>query len=218
MLCLAFNSYSQEQEDSSYDSTAKEVYEFQEKGANSKDIVPENWEILSEAIGDLNGDGFDDLAFFSRRSIKSDSENHYTPNPIVFAIYWGKEGGFTQYKLYEDLVSPEDGQIYYEDLSVNIPVKRVLTINVKVFLGYGSWTNPNFSVKYRYQNGAFYKIGYDADEFHRATGDAHDVSINYLTGKKRTILYNVFEDSIPKRTEWETINEPLTELGSEPIY
>lgn len=97
---------SAEAEGNSYESTENEEYEeendeyeFKEEGGNSKDIIPENWEILSEAIGDLNGDGINDLAFFSRRSTKIDSENYGKSSPIVFAIYWGKDGGFTKHKL-----------------------------------------------------------------------------------------------------------------------
>lgn len=193
--------------------------EFKTNGKNAEDIIPQRWEIMSKAIGDLNGDEIDDMAFFTRKSFHNSNPDEYkkNSNSIILAIYWGNnDGGFTQYKLYKGLVPPEENcGVGYEDLSIYITEKRVLIFNVYIFYSCGSWSNPNYSIKYRYQDGDFYKIGYDSDVFHRATGDASKVSINYLTGKMKTTSYNMFEDSVPTKTEWGTFSKPLKTLGSQ---
>lgn len=226
ILCFVLNSWSQAQGISTSNTTqlselkgTNTTDSFKTNGTNAKDIIPENWEIISEATGDLNGDGINDLAFFSSKNVKrEESEDYSKKSKIVLAIYWGKDESFTQYKIYDDITSPEDDQITYEELSINITGKRILSINVSISLGFGSWTNPDFSKKYRYQNGAFYKIGYDSDQFNRGSGDAHRISINYLTGKKIITTYNAFDETIPQKTEKESFNEPLKELGSETIF
>lgn len=225
IFCTVLNSLAQKQEedqeeDNEFISEEDVTYYFKEfkvNGKSAEDIIPEKWEIMSSATGDLNGDGIDDIAFFTRKEFKNSTPDEYklNSNSIVLAIYWGNNNGdFTQYKIYDGLVPPEEPcGVTYENLNVEITEKRVLIYHVNIFLSCGSWTNPNYTVKYRYQDGAFYKIGYDSDEFHRASGDASNVSINYLTGKKKTTSYNMFEDSVPTITKWETFNEPLMELG-----
>lgn len=198
IFCTVLNSLAQKQEedqeeDNEFISEEDVTYYFKDfkvNGKSAEDIIPEKWEIMSSATGDLNGDGIDDIAFFTRKEFKNSTPDEYklNSNSIVLAIYWGNNNGdFTQYKIYDGLVPPEEPcGVTYENLNVEITEKRVLIYHVNIFLSCGSWTNPNYSVKYRYQDGAFYKIGYDSDEFHRASGDASNVSINYLTGKKKT--------------------------------
>lgn len=186
---------------------------FKEKGDSPKDVTPENWEIISKATGDLNQDGYDDLAFFCRKNTSKQEDKEKNYHNIYFAIYWGdRDDVFTKYRVYAGLVSPQDVCLSYEDLDVSISDRHILTMYVRIFLACGSWTNPNFSVKYRFQDGKFYRIGYDSQTFHRATGEGSDVSINYLTKKMKSTSFNAFENE-NRETTWSDWNSPLRELG-----
>ena len=210
--------YEEEEEDlddyEDEDEIAQRVIDsFKEKGDSPKDVTPENWEIISKATGDLNQDGYDDLAFFCRKNTSKQEDKEKNYHNIYFAIYWGdRDDVFTKYRVYAGLVSPQDDCLSYEYLDVSISDRQILTMYVRIFLACGSWTNPNFSVKYRFQDGKFYRIGYDSKTFHRASGEGSDVSINYLTKKMKSTSFNVFENE-DRETTWSDWNSPLKELG-----
>ena len=57
-------------------------------------------------------------------------------------------------------------------------------------------------------------IGKDYGSFSRYSGEAEKVSENYLTHKKQTITYNMFEEGEEKE-KWTTIpSKPLEKLGA----
>lgn len=196
------------------DNVSNYFKKFKTRGSKSKSIIPQGWEIIADAKGDLNGDGIDDIAFFTRKNKKNrNEESDPNPNSIVLAIYWGdKDNGFNQYKLFSSIVSSEDEFNHLNELKIDITSKKVLAINANYS---GDSADGFYSLKYRYQNGAFYKIGYDSQGVDRPAGNVYTISINYLTGKTCTKTRDLFEDNSPEKTEWETFNEPLKELGSE---
>lgn len=198
--------------------------ELKLKGRNTKEIIPQGWEIISESQGDLNKDGIADLAFITRNKNKDKETdtNDYTEengtNDYTLAIYWGTSGGdFSHYKDWTGLLTPEDESFSYDELNVEITSRGTLKLKIHGFISAGSWTNPNFTVTYRYQKGAFYKIGYDSSEFHRGTGEGVKVSINYSTGKRYVEPFSISDDENQKGY-WETLKgeeKILKRLGEE---
>ncbi len=74
--------------------------------------------------------------------------------------------------------------------------KGVLKIHLHYWLSCGSWYVTNHTYTFRYQDRAFKLIGYDVDDFHRASGDITARSINFMTGKvKSTTGENEFAET-----------------------
>ncbi|RRQ49579.1 hypothetical protein DZC72_02965 [Maribacter algicola] len=81
------------QKNSSYPKLPKSGMEIQ-------DLIPEGWQVLSEAKGDLNGDGHEDIAFAIQSPVKEtiqytddfESDTIVT-SPRILGIYFGKRNG-----------------------------------------------------------------------------------------------------------------------------
>ncbi len=76
------------------------------KGRTMKKIIPTGWKILSKASGDLNGDGYNDLAFAIQSPLKKKVEyndgiesNTLQISPRILGIYFGKRNGKFKKKL-----------------------------------------------------------------------------------------------------------------------
>ena len=80
----------------------------------------------------------------------------------------------------------------------------LLKIGLHYWLSCGSWYVTNHLYTFRYQDQSFKLIGYDSNDFHRASGDITERSINFLTGKvKSTSGKNEFAESQqPVKTQW----------------
>ena len=87
--------------------------------------------------------------------------------------------------------------------------KGVLKIHLHYWLSCGSWYVTNHTYTFRYQDRAFKLIGYDVDDFHRASGDITARSINFMTGKvKNTTGENEFaETTQPVKVQWSTLKQ-----------
>jgi hypothetical protein len=77
--------------------------------------------------------------------------------------------------------------------------KGVLKIDLNYWYSCGSWYTNHNTYIFRYQNNQFEMIGYESSEFHRASGEATSISINYSTKKKiETTGLNEFNESKTK--------------------
>lgn len=151
---------------------------------NSADFIPDNYIQFDKTLGDLNKDGLDDCVLIIKKTdkaaIEKDDEGKEIDRNrrgIVILISNGK-----QYeKCLENLdcfsSENEDGGGYYApELYIDIQKGNL-------FIGYahgryGYWTHT-----FRKKENDFELIGYDASE-NRGPIVMHEISINYLTGKK----------------------------------
>ncbi|MCQ2188665.1 MAG: hypothetical protein MJZ00_01940 [Paludibacteraceae bacterium] len=188
---------------------------FNKEGRNTKEIIPEQWEIKNEATGDLNKDGIADLVFNARKIGTTEYEYYsVNENPQIFAIYWGNgDGTFTQYKAWKGLIEIDKMGVW-NHANLEITEKGVLKVLCDQLSDGGGWGSTAYTTKYRFQDNKFYKIGYDQISINKSDGYTVETSINYLTGKKCIKEYNMFEYD-GTNTTWESFEEPLQELGSE---
>ena len=97
---------------------------------------------------------------------------------------------------------------------MSVSSKGVLSISVSEFYSQGGSDAPKTEYVFRYQKGDFYLIGKNYDSFSRYSGDGEKVSENYLTRKKKTVSYNVFDESVPEKETWSKLpSAPLQRLG-----
>ena len=87
--------------------------------------------------------------------------------------------------------------------------KGVLKIHLHYWLSCGSWYVTNHIYTFQYHDHSFKLIGYDTNDFHRASGDITAQSINFMTGKvKTTTGENEFAESTqPVKLQWSTLKQ-----------
>ena len=172
--------------------------------------------------GDFNKDGIQDLIVIATPKDPThmrtrDDGYVYNFNKPVLAIFLGQsDGKLKRFKEYENTIPGNDEEnencLYEILLSVN--AKGVIRISVGIFCSAGGTEVPNTEYVYRYQNGDFYLIGKDYGSFSRYSGEAKKVSENYVTHKRQTITYNMFEEGDEKE-KWTALpSKPLEKLGA----
>lgn len=147
------------------------------------DLVPSAWN-TTYVEADFNKDGIKDLALLTFPKDK---------HPIV-AIYMGQEGG--KYLLFaqnKNLVSVDGG-------SISVNAKGVITVRVED----GDKANDlSYNLYlFRYQNGDFYRIGMEVNEYDRPSQQSTKASYNYNT--KKVLIHQKGKADV-----WENIDENI---------
>ena len=180
-----------------------------------------------EVKGDLDKDGVKDLVVMAtpkgpeKINILDDTQGiEQNFNQPVLAIFFGeKDGGFRCFKKY-DAVLPkimDDNQMIESDL--HISSKGVLQLVFQYYLTAGSWSADSCTYNFRYQDGDFFLIGEDWENYHRGSGEAEMVSFNYLTGKRQYVTYNKEDKNVSRKEKWSDLpKKPLRKLGAEKLY
>jgi hypothetical protein len=174
--------------------------------ANS--FIPEGWKIIATEKGDLNKDGISDLAYVIQNQDKAKMVNEdgvkRDENPRELIVLFGTEDK-NCYELAvrnSSFILANDNE-YMDDPYQGIEIKNgTLRMSFSEFYTMGSWTTTQFSYVWRYQDGEFKLIGANSNKFHRADGDAVEVSANFSTKKYSVTNYNMFEDEVKEQVEW----------------
>jgi len=179
------------------------------------EYVPEGWKILKKAKGDLNKDGIEDLAIViqgtDESNLESDEYHTIDSNPRELIILFGKkktgcyelsERSSTFIPIHDDLYMDDP----FNDMSIT---KGTLHLNYRIWMSAGSWSTSMYTYIWRFQDDEFKLIGANTSEYHRATGESVDISINFSTKKYSITNGNMFEaeegEELPEETtEWKT--------------
>lgn len=179
-----------------------------------------NWQ-HQEVTGDLDKDGVSDLVLVATPDFpefieKRDDGYEYNYNQPVLAIFFGeKDGTYKCFKQYENVLPRRTSPIVIIDTGIEVTPKGVLQFDFDYFSTMGSWSSDSYSYKFRFQDGDFFLIGYDTQSFMRNSGDAETVSYNFLTGKKQTVSFNMFDEKVKKKEKWGRIpRKVLRKLGT----
>lgn len=169
---------------------ASDYPQVAETGAKTSDFIPQNWKILGETKGDLNGDKIADAALVitgtdSKFITKNDGlgTDMFDTNPRMLIVLFGTSNGF---KLAEKSISFIASSDYptMEEPFDSIEIKTgTLQIKQHIFMSAGGWGTSNYTYKLRYQNGDFALIGADTTSVQRNSGEMETRSYNFLTRK-----------------------------------
>jgi hypothetical protein len=183
-------------------------------------FIPKNWKIIETVTGDLNRDGLNDSVLviednnpenvIANAGLGSDRLNL---NPRKLLVLFQTAQGYQLITENDSLPTENDEESPcladpMEDGGISIH-KGILKINLHYWLSCGSWYVTNNSFSFRYQNNAMRLIGFDQNEFHRASGDQSSRSINFSTGKvKTTTGENEFAESTqPVQVKWSKLQQ-----------
>ncbi len=198
------------------------------KGKSIGDFVPANWKIFQQAEGDLNKDEKPDAVLIIENTnpdlifVNEDSGNsQINLNSRYLLILFQTDNGYELMELNKTFL-PSEGNVEEPCLidplmEGGIEIKKgSLLLTLNYWSSCGSWTTNTNIYTFRFQKDEFELIGFDTNEFHRATGETTSTSINFST-KKMSITTggNLFEDEAAEtqsteKTEWK--NFQLTEL------
>jgi len=193
---------------------------FKASGASVEDVVPADCDSIV-VEGDLNKDGFKDVVIIATprnpENMQTRDDGYvYNFNKPVMAVYFGSESGtYSLFKQYFNTIPGQEDEYQSVDIDLRINDKGVMRISPSYFNSAGSSDSDASVYVFRFQNGDFYLIGKDTKSFSRYSGESTEVSENYLTHKRQTIISNMFDDSVKPKETWTKIPaDPLEKLGA----
>jgi hypothetical protein len=190
-------------------------------------FVPSGWMIEQQHEADLNRDGRPDALLLLRSApadtppasigAPADARPGRSPARLLVVVF-GTSGGYalaaSNARLIPqvDLASQEDpladGEITVSPGGFDLRLGLVAAV--------GSYQTAALHYRFRYRGGCFLLIGYDRLETHRATLEAQDLSINFLTGGVLRTRGNAQTDATQVQRERLATNPRrcLQDLGS----
>lgn len=179
--------------------------------------VAAGWKLLRSVTGDLDRDGRADAVLVleqadpaNRRKNDGLGAPELNLNPRKLVVLLQTASGLRKVADADQLLpsehddgSPCLGDPLYEG-GVRI-AHGLLRIDLHYWMSCGSYGVTHRTFSFRYGGGRFRLIGADAWEFMRNSGARSEISINYLSGRKKvTTGLNEFEPSEPK-ISWHNI-------------
>lgn len=198
--------------------------EIPNSGKSISSFVPDNWKIIEQAEGDLNKDKKNDFVLIIEETNPeniSRNDGLGSPeinlNPRWLLILLNTDKGFELKEINKTFIPTEDDieSTCLADplMDGGIEIKNgVLMVSLHYWLSCGSWYTGSNTYTFRFQKNEFELIGFDSEEFHRASGEMTSASINFSTQKMSiTTGGNMFgedgdgnEIKSEEKTEWKT--------------
>ncbi|WP_186754055.1 hypothetical protein [Echinicola salinicaeni] len=197
--------------------------ELPAKGRNIEEIIPLGWQLLSQARGDLNGDGIEDVAFAIQSSIQETVEYHdgyesdtLQTNPRILGIYFGKGNGKIKKVLQSNTfiinrTTPtmdepfKGGQILPNgELQINFYIWQCRECT--------SWSSHEY--RFKYQNHAFELIKYEESITQRISGDETSYQFDFQKGTVTIISTESDEETNEQTSDKQIKKFELLQLQS----
>jgi hypothetical protein len=182
-----------------------------ESSASFDAWVPAGWKLILTAAGDLDRDGISDAVLVLEQTNPANLKPHeglgtsvLNVNPRRLLILLKTSDGYRNILSRDDLLPSENSEVSpclddpLQEGGISVSSGKFI-VELRAWLSCGSWGVTHRKFTFRLENNRFRLIGYDYREFSRSTGEGSEDSINYLTGKRRSVTgLNEFEDSKPK--------------------
>jgi len=177
--------------------------ELSVKGITMQEIIPTGWKILSTASGDLNGDGYKDVAF----SIESPVEKKYVSkdgsdsdtlqiNPRVLGIYFGKRNGKFKKKLQSNTFIINRNTPNMDEPFKGLQILPNGDLQIDFYLWpcreCTSWSSHEYI--FRFQNRAFELVGYKESIENRVSNEGTSYNIDFQNKTLKIITETRNED------------------------
>ncbi|QNH17794.1 hypothetical protein HEP74_02950 [Xanthomonas sp. SS] len=187
------------------------------QGGDAAAFVPSGWKLEVERRGDLNGDGRADLLLVLKmadpRNVLDNTNfgpDRFDTNPRMLAVAFAEGDGYRLALRDHTLIPRPDAPNMEDYLEGGEPAiaRGTFSVNLNQFSSAGSWSTSQTTFRFRYGQGCFQLIGYDVHGTNRGSGEVHDISANYLTGKAKVSDGNIEDSAL--RTHWRQLpKQPL---------
>ncbi|MFC4729209.1 hypothetical protein [Coralloluteibacterium thermophilus] len=166
--------------------------------------------------GDFDRDGRPDVLLLLRmddpRNVVANAgfgPPRFDTNPRMLVAALAEAGGghrriLADHTLVPRPTSPATADVLDEMGGVGIRENGTLFVDLHRFASAGGWEMGNTGFTFRYQDGCFRLIGYDARSVDRASGAMREISFNYLSRRAWTSVANIAEDDAPDR-RWRSL-------------
>ena len=161
---------------------AKIVAAFKDKKLAEKDLVPAGFIKVKEARGDLNQDGFDDVALIVQQRAVQDSDQFDLAQTVLLFL-GDKSGAFTFWKIGPHHFLDSNPNFIFEGGVGELKIEKgVLVIESQTSVSMGSWAAGGCTQKWRSEKTGFRLIGLTLVDMMRNCGCGDTKDTNYLTG------------------------------------
>ncbi|GBU10240.1 hypothetical protein AwWohl_13780 [Gammaproteobacteria bacterium] len=184
--------------------------------------IPSGWKLIHSSEGDLNKDGKSDVILVieeNNAAKRQENDSLSAPvlnfNPRNILVLFKTADGYKRVARIKGFLPRENDPESYclEDPFgfKNLKISRGLfKIELNYWASCGGWgvSHETFTFRYEPIQRRFQLIGLDTSSSSRNIGDNTDVSINYLTGRKKTSTgINDFEETKPSdlKVLWENM-------------
>ena len=185
-------------------------------GAAVEDFSPRGWTVEYKATGDLNRDGAEDVALVLHETDPAKvlkgtpiGLDPFDTNPRMLVVLFRNTRGGYDLALADHSLIRRSTEPNLDDVLEGSkgPVIRngALKIDLHLFANAGGWTTGAYGFTFRWQDGRFRLIGYDASTVQRNSGETAGVSINYLTFNEKLSKGRIDKDG--DKVRWRTISQ-----------
>ena len=162
----------------------EEVAQDEEKGSqNIESLIPEGWQLIAKAEGDLNQDNLVDAAIVIEQDVENLFLDEAAPRALLIALQNDKGTYELSIRSDKAILKANEGGVwgdpFYEGLSVD---RGSLLIN---FYGGSNWRWAN-TYRFRYQDDGWYLIGATLSNYWTVNGEGTTEDYNLLTGDFKT--------------------------------
>lgn len=162
--------------------------ELPKSGMELQDLIPHGWQILSQASGDLNQDGYADLAFAIQSPLEetiavNDGSERDTlqTNPRILGIYFGKRNGRFKKALQSNtfIINRNTPAMDEPFKGLQILPDGILQIDFYIWpcRECTSWSSHEY--QFSYQNKTFELVNYSESETQRVSGEDTEYHIDF---------------------------------------
>lgn len=175
-----------------------------ETASRDIDFVPKGWKLYDKAEGDLNGDGTTDSVLVIQENDPNKvidnpdgfGVDHYAANQRILLFVLSDADYSFRLAGRDDLVIPDRNSPTIDDPYSGLAIKDgKATLFLRFWASAGSWYMSSHQFHFRWDGKAMQVIGYDGLEVHRASGVLKEVSVNYLTGRRKDVVGSISDDS-----------------------
>ena len=197
------------------------------QSATAEGFAPTGWSVLQKAVGDLDGDGRDDLALIVQNDrqpealsgFNQDGEQgrKFWPRVLVVALADANGAGYRQLLANAAFVPPHQFRSLDDVLDGDAMAisKGVLSVSFHQFASMGSWSMGNTDYKFRHRDGAMLLIGMERYTIHRATLEYSQTSMNFLSHRASVTAGNDNEDTpVKPKTTWHRFDDEAPDLAT----
>ncbi len=195
--------------------------ELTAKGENIEEVIPMGWQLLSEARGDLNGDGLADVVFAIQSPIQETIEYNdgfesdtLNTNPRVLGIYFGKRNEKLKKVLQSNTFIINRSTPAMDDpfKGLQILPNGILQLNFYIWecRECTSWSSHEY--RFIYQNQAFELVSYVESTTQRISGDETSYQVDFQKGTLTTISIESDAETNEQTSDKQIIKFELLQL------